>query len=1098
MPGGATLKDAGSNAGEPLARIDQYELVRELGGGGFGTVYLAKDTGSDVLVAVKGLPPVVKSDSDELENIKSNFGLVHELYHPNIAAALVLHPVSSVVYHDEAVHKKLRVEKDDLLMVMAYAPGITLSRWRKQFPDRKVPIEKAIAVVRQIASALDYAHGQRIIHRDIKPANVMVETRPDGKLVVRVLDFGLAAEIRSSMSRVSREIHDTSGTRPYMAPEQWLGGRQGAATDQYSLAVLFHELVTGDVPFASVFATGDPMVMLNAVGHNPVDLPDDLPGCVKAALIKALSKSPGDRFDTCAGFVDALEGKAAVEPPKGAERAAKSDAATSPPLHSKSLKIVAAAVLLVALVGAASWLLVPQTALRKEAPSSQEPARRPSLPTHPATPPLPDPPSRSSQPADPPQPSVSKVDEALRSEAFIMKGKAGQARDRNAREEWHSWPYFETRAKDVESLYRAGVEAFDKGDYKLAKEIFGKIRENMQWLDVNKKSRVGAAAVRQRALSAKKEAESLEASRFANPEWESASADLSAAERQFDEGRFGQSEPGFAKAEDLFRKAGKSARSARESSERKNATAKFIAAYDEKRYVDAARLRHDIDVDDQTVQFDLGWMYYNGYGLSQDYDEAIKWWRKAANAGNAHAQANIGVMYASGRGVRKDEVEAVRWYRMAAEQGHSGAQKNLGICFEKGQGVAKDEDKALHWYNRAMAGGCEEAKPLAEALQGKHRRAEDTRLAIQAFTNKEWADGFRLSQSADRDDPVVQFYLGVCYDNGYGVDKDSREAVRWYRKAADNGSLSAQFNLGVMYSRGDGIEKDEAESEKWYRKAADGGYEKAKEMVENIDRLRAVQKELADLRDRQRKNTDNALMAFRSERWHEGFQYAKNADKDNQEIQYYIGVCHSSGFGGAAHDDREAAKWFKKAADQGHVAAQARLGRMYFEGTGVSVDYNEGFRLARKAAESGSAQGLALLGIAFYKGLGVQQSYGQMVKYMKQAEQAGDADAIQFLAQFRNQLSVVGGQLLNEYMGLKVVLQQPFLDWHDVHQTSEDLERRLNDYVKILDELLPYCDDQRQSRQTLQEVRTMLNDVRQIKETANTMLQIERSASKYA
>ena len=128
----------------------------------------------------------------------------------------------------------------------------------------------------------------------------MVETKTDGELVARVLDFGLAAEIRSSMGRVSREIHDTSGTRPYMAPEQWTGGRQGPATDQYALAALFYELVTGDVPFASVFETGDPTIMLTVVTTRPPVIPADLPEPMRQALEKALAKKPEDRFPSCA------------------------------------------------------------------------------------------------------------------------------------------------------------------------------------------------------------------------------------------------------------------------------------------------------------------------------------------------------------------------------------------------------------------------------------------------------------------------------------------------------------------------------------------------------------------------------------------------------------------------------------------------------------------------------------------------------------------------------------------------------------------------------------------------------------------------------
>ena len=289
--------------GSALGRIDQYELLKELGGGGFGTVYLARDTVSGVDVAVKGLPPLIRNNAEELERIRENFVLISRLHHPYIAAALVLHPAKEVTYSDPSVRQKLRVDSGDTLMVMEYAPGVTLSRWHKQFPGGKVPLEPAIQLVWQIAQALDFAHEQHILHRDIKPSNIMVETKPDGEVVARLLDFGLAAELRSSMGRVSREIHDTSGTRPYMAPEQWTGGKQGPATDQYALAVLLYEMVTGEVPFASAFDTGDPMVMMNAVCNQAVEIPKGCPR--KMALLRALAKEPSQRFASCMEFIEA-------------------------------------------------------------------------------------------------------------------------------------------------------------------------------------------------------------------------------------------------------------------------------------------------------------------------------------------------------------------------------------------------------------------------------------------------------------------------------------------------------------------------------------------------------------------------------------------------------------------------------------------------------------------------------------------------------------------------------------------------------------------------------------------------------------------------
>ena len=308
-----------------LGRIDQYELLRELGGGGFGVVYLARDTVAGINVAVKGLPPLVKNTAEELERIRENFALVSKLHHPHIAAALVLHPAKEVSYSRASVRQALRVLKGDYLMVMAFAPGVTLSKWRKQFPEGRAPVHLALDVCSQIAEALDYAHSEKIAHRDIKPSNVMVETKEknqgakghdfdEGGLAVRVLDFGLAAEIRSSLSRVSQEKGDTSGTRPYMAPEQWAGLRQDGRTDQYALAIIFYELVSGAVPFASAFETGDPVIMMTAVENKrPAPLPA-LTRAQNAALSRALAKKPGQRFQTCKDFAVALGARAEVAP----------------------------------------------------------------------------------------------------------------------------------------------------------------------------------------------------------------------------------------------------------------------------------------------------------------------------------------------------------------------------------------------------------------------------------------------------------------------------------------------------------------------------------------------------------------------------------------------------------------------------------------------------------------------------------------------------------------------------------------------------------------------------------------------------------------
>ena len=276
--------------------LSRYRVTGELGQGGMGVVYRCFDEVGGIDVALKALPPEFSHDAGEMDEVRDNFRLIAKLVHQNIAGIKTL-------------------EKDpatgDVFLIMECVEGVNLRQWRKreeQGPSGGVALERVLPVVRQVAAALDFAHSQKIVHRDIKPANIMV--RSDG--VVKVLDFGLAAEIRSSLSRVSKEKGDTSGTRPYMAPEQWAGRKQDGRTDQYALAVLVYELVSGAVPFASAFATGDPLVMANVAKTERPESLAQLDEMQNQTLLRALSKDPGRRFVNCGQFVAVL-GNVAVK-----------------------------------------------------------------------------------------------------------------------------------------------------------------------------------------------------------------------------------------------------------------------------------------------------------------------------------------------------------------------------------------------------------------------------------------------------------------------------------------------------------------------------------------------------------------------------------------------------------------------------------------------------------------------------------------------------------------------------------------------------------------------------------------------------------------
>ncbi len=101
------------------------------------------------------------------------------------------------------------------------------------------------------------------------------------------------------------------------------------------------------------------------------------------------------------------------------------------------------------------------------------------------------------------------------------------------------------------------------------------------------------------------------------------------------------------------------------------------------------------------AQCNLGYMYEKGNGVSEDYSEAVRWYREAAEQGYATAQYNLGCMYYGGKGVSKDYTEAIRWFRMAAEQGNARAQYNLGMMYENGIGVSEDVNEAVRWYRKA-------------------------------------------------------------------------------------------------------------------------------------------------------------------------------------------------------------------------------------------------------------------------------------------------------------------------------------------------------------------------------------------------------------
>lgn len=264
--------------------LNRYKVLGSLGRGGMGVVYKCFDEIGGIEIALKALPPELSHDEDEMEDIKENFQIVAKLVHQNIC-------ISKNLEKDTAT--------GNYYLIMEYVEGEDLRRWLRQKRNGgKISADTIISIIKQVADALDYAHSEGVIHRDIKPGNVIIDQH--GK--IKLLDFGLAAQIHSSMSRVSMAYHGTSGTAIYMAPEQWLGQAQDATADQYALAAMTYEMFAGRVPFEG----NDTNILREAVLNAPPPRIENLPRYIQDALNKGLSKKPSDRFSNCAEFVSAL------------------------------------------------------------------------------------------------------------------------------------------------------------------------------------------------------------------------------------------------------------------------------------------------------------------------------------------------------------------------------------------------------------------------------------------------------------------------------------------------------------------------------------------------------------------------------------------------------------------------------------------------------------------------------------------------------------------------------------------------------------------------------------------------------------------------
>jgi len=326
---------------------DEYVIERELGRGGMAAVFLATDIHLGRKVAVKLLPPELTFGAGAVERFKREARTAATLDHPHIIPIYRVSTGGKLFWYS-----------------MKYLQGDTLA----QTIERRgaLTTRETVAILSQVAEALDYAHRHSVIHRDVKPSNISV----DESNWVTVTDFGIAKALDTKSLTGSGAM---IGTPYYMSPEQCSGRRVTAASDQYALAVVAYQMLSGHLPF-----TGETVV--DIIKKHCMDPPpplavlrQDLPRSIAETVQRALSKSPEDRFSSVIEFASALADSSATptlqakrpvtEPPKRGRPSATAGVGppvkapvTSPP-HARRPRRAAIALVTLAVLGAAAVAL---------------------------------------------------------------------------------------------------------------------------------------------------------------------------------------------------------------------------------------------------------------------------------------------------------------------------------------------------------------------------------------------------------------------------------------------------------------------------------------------------------------------------------------------------------------------------------------------------------------------------------------------------------------------------------------------------------------------------------------------------------------------
>ena len=258
-----------------MQTLSKYELIRKLGEGATADVYLAVDKVLQREVALKILKPALLADHDSFQRFVQEARAVAGLFHPHIATVLEMAEAEGRYY-----------------IAMRYVDGRSLDKILEE--DGPLTLEETLRMARQISAALDFAHQKGFLHRDVKPSNILRDK--EGNFILT--DFGLTKAMMST--GVSSHTGAILGTPSYIPPEIWSGKQASSATDQYALACVVYEALTGEMLFGGETS---PAIMNRHFQRRDLS---GVPISVRLPLEKALAQEPQERYPTSRTFVRAL------------------------------------------------------------------------------------------------------------------------------------------------------------------------------------------------------------------------------------------------------------------------------------------------------------------------------------------------------------------------------------------------------------------------------------------------------------------------------------------------------------------------------------------------------------------------------------------------------------------------------------------------------------------------------------------------------------------------------------------------------------------------------------------------------------------------